>query len=139
MKFIAFSLNFSFLIQNSLILEFSLFSQNFLSFPKIAFNSHGVCLFNSLRKLKISSIFQETQVSLDSGGEKELHLSPMFLATPQHFLLGTNLVPGEGRVWVASNGQTHQPHPVPSPEALPLWGALNPQLLGRICGESQVE
>lgn len=63
----------------------------------------------------------------------------MFLATPQPFLLGTNLVPGEGRVWVASNGQTHQPHPVPSPEALPLWGALNPQLLGRICGESQVE
>lgn len=136
MKFIPFSLEFPFLIQNSLILEFLLFSQNFLSFPKIGFNSHSVCLFSSLLKLKISGIFQETQVALDSGGEKELHLSPMFLATPQPFLLGTNLVPGEGRVWVASNGQTHQPHPVPSPEALPLWRAFNPQLLGRICGES---
>lgn len=79
-----------------------------------------------------------SKISQDSGGKTGLHPSSTFLATAQP-LLGTDLVPREGGVWVASNGQTHQPHPGPRPEALPFWGTLNPQLLGWICGESQEE
>lgn len=102
----------------------------------------ALCLFQISTKIQNLQYFSRSadfsKIFQDSGGKICLHPSSTFLATAQP-LLGTDLVPGEGGVWVASNGQTHQLHPGPRPEALPLRGALNPQLLGRICGESQEE
>lgn len=148
MKLIAFSPEFPILIGNTFLFPsiLTVFPE-FPSFPRIPFHPHGICfLFQFPTKTQTLQYFSRnshfSNISEDSGGERKgLCLpQPHPTALSGHLpkpLFGTNLEPGKRGFWVASNGQTHQPHSSPSPEALPLWGALYPQLLGRICKESK--